>query len=111
MPPKTGSLDGDRQWEDLLTTLADEHCRFVRSYFEDATEDHASVDDLATALARRTHADDTRVAVRLHHVALPKLDDVGVVDYDARTRTVRYHGHARLDQVQECLLESSSAIE
>ncbi|MFC7213181.1 hypothetical protein ACFQO4_03690 [Saliphagus sp. GCM10025334] len=92
----------------LLLALANRHSRFVIEYFKDAPEDHATVDDIATAFARRDHADETQVAIRLHHAALPKLDDAGLVDYDRRTKTVRYHGHSQLEQVAERFSESGS---
>ena len=94
----------------LLSALANQQCRLVLSYFRDASEEHASLEDVATVLARRDHADETQVAIRLHHVALPKLDDVGLVDYDARTETVRYHDHSRLTYPQGCCFEFDSEV-
>lgn len=38
-----------------------------------------------------------RVRVDLHHAQLPKLDECGAVDYDRRTRTVRYVGWTAFD--------------
>lgn len=40
--------------------------------------------------------DVDRAQVRLHHVALPKLDDAGLVDYDADERVVATTGEADL---------------
>ncbi|WP_425499278.1 DUF7344 domain-containing protein [Natronosalvus rutilus] len=94
----------------LLSALANQHCRSVVAYFRNASEDHASVDDVVTALARRDHADETRITIRLHHIALPKLNDVGLVDYDARTRTIRYYGHSQLEHAEESLIEYGSGI-
>lgn len=105
MFPKPSSLNVNQGRDDLLSALTDQHCRFVIAYFRNVSADHASVDDVAAALARRDHADQTQVAIRLHHVALPKLDDVGFVDYDARTNTVRYHGHSELERIEEDLSE------
>lgn len=103
MFPKPNSLNMDQGRDALLSALTNQHCRFVIAYFRNASEDHASVDDVAAALARRDHADETQIAIRLHHVTLPKLDDIGLVDYDARTKTVRYYGHSRLEHVEESL--------
>lgn len=45
-------------------------------------------------------ADDRRrVEVALHHHELPKLEQVGVIEYDARSRTVRYRGHPLLEEL------------
>lgn len=52
-----------------------------------------SLDELATELAdvRRSGSapgEDERLRTKLHHVDLPRLSDVGLVDYDAAERTV-----------------------
>ena len=44
-----------------------------------------AVDAVARAMCT---ADSDRVALSLHHLHLPKLDDAGFVDYDADARTV-----------------------
>lgn len=93
------------QTDQLLFTLSNQHCRFVLSYFSDASEESATLDDLATALARHDHADENRVASQLHHSALPRLEDIGIVEYDARTHTVRYHGHSRVENWHEYISE------
>ena len=85
------------QIDDVLSTLANRHCRLVLSYFRDASEAVVSVDDLASAITRRDSMDREHVAIHLHHSALPKLADTGIIDYDTRTKTVRYHGHSELE--------------
>ena len=85
------------QIDEFLSTLANQHCRFVLSYFRDSSEEVASVDDLATAVSRRDSVDKKHVAIQFHHSALPKLEDAGIIDYDARTNTARYRGHSELE--------------
>ncbi|WP_425601115.1 DUF7344 domain-containing protein [Haloprofundus salinisoli] len=94
----------------LLSALADYRCHSVIVYFRNASEDHASVDDIATVFARRDQADQTQIAIRLHHAVLPKLANVGLVDYDARTKMVRYRGHSQPEQVEESLSEFGSGM-
>lgn len=36
--------------------------------------------------------DTDEVAISLYHTHLPKLADAGLIEYDERSRTVRYHG-------------------
>lgn len=65
----------------------------VTAYFDASSGETASLDDLARYAA--TQLSDTadwpteRIRLRLHHVVLPRLADIGVIDYDPRTSTVR----------------------
>lgn len=83
--------------DELWSALSNRYCRFVLQYFSDTSEDTASVADLSTAVAREKDADEDQAALRLHHVALPKLNSIGVVNYDAGSKTVRYLGHSHLE--------------
>ncbi|MDG5775706.1 hypothetical protein VB773_16775 [Haloarculaceae archaeon H-GB2-1] len=58
-------------------------------------DDVASAADLVDELVDHDEtADDRRhIAVKLHHVALPKLAVAGFIEYDARTQTVRACEH------------------
>lgn len=38
------------------------------------------------------------VALELHHDHLPRLEDVGVIEYDRRQGTVRYHGRPSVEE-------------
>lgn len=97
---------------ELRSALSNRYCRFVLHYFDDASGDTASVEGLSTAFARENEADADEVAVQLHHVALPKLSSVGVVEYDARSEAVQYHGHPRLgDQLRIGEAESGYVVE
>ena len=44
---------------------------------------------------------ERELAVTLHHVHLPQLEDCGIIDYDWRTKTIRY----RTDDLLEAHLE------
>ena len=98
----TSQPDPTQKYE-LLSVLANQHCRFVVRYFRDASEDDASVEELSTTFVRENDGDEDQAALHLHHTALPKLSDVGVVDYDARSKTVRYHGHSELEDVLDSM--------
>lgn len=71
----------------------DELSIHVGRYFDASTSETASLDELsryaATRLADSKDLPAERVQMRLHHAVLPKLGDVGVIDYDPRTTMVR----------------------
>lgn len=52
--------------------------------------------EVDAGVADGTEAHRQRVAVALHHRFLPKLSEAAVVDYDARSKTVRYWGDDRV---------------
>lgn len=84
--------------DELLEVLSDERRRRVVSYLRGA-DDPVELAELSEGVATREpdreadHGDDVRIS--LHHVHLPKLAAIGVLDYDGRTRTIR-----RLDPVE-----------
>lgn len=102
---------GETEVDELLTVLANQQCRAIVGYFRDSSEDVASLDDLASHVrSEESGAADQRgkqsVTIRLHHATLPRLADAGIVDYDARSRTVRYRGHTLLEPLLEDGIES-----
>lgn len=74
---------------------ATDSCRLVVSYFRERSEDVATLDELVAYGTEQTDESRTsdQLAIRLHHSTLPKLADVGALDYDERTHTVRYWGY------------------
>ena len=111
MGDKSGSGDGagcgDERLDALFTALADRHRRRAISYFPVQGDDVASVDDLITfAHDGGSRSDRHRLEVLFHHAALPKLADLGLVEYDPRSGTVRYRGPRVLEQVLDVVEES-----
>jgi DNA-binding transcriptional ArsR family regulator len=100
----------------LLDVLADADRRYLVDYLRDQSDHTASFEAAAkhviTEVAReqgvQPNHDDVQVA--LHHHHLPKLADAGIVEYDIRSQTIRYHSDERLetlfDRIKE-LQESS----
>ena len=68
----------------LAETLADDRCRNVLYYLVQV-DGRAELDELGRSAFE---VDDERANTRLHHVVLPKLDDVGLLTYDLETKTV-----------------------
>lgn len=93
------------QLDELLTVLADRHCRDTLSHLRDSPTDVASVRDLATDISEEDHGGTERVALRLQHSVLPRLADIDAVEYDARSRTVRYRGHSELEPLLDGIRE------
>ena len=92
----TRPTDGPRAeptLDELLSALADGTRRRVIRYFHHTDAGAATVEEIAAHLAARDAEDDRDLLERrLHHVALPKLAAVGVLEYDARSRTAQYRG-------------------
>lgn len=105
-----GPPDGDgRSLDALFTALANRRARFALAHLESVSVDVVTLDDLVECVAEReveagvaTDCEDVReqVAVELHHNRLPKLDEATVIDYDPRSRTIRYWGD---DRARACL--------
>lgn len=85
----------------LFTALAADDRRAVLRYLHSSGDDTASVDELIEFVhASDAQPDDRKqIAIRLHHAALPKLADLGLLNYDAKTGTVRYTGHPLLSEL------------
>lgn len=88
------------KWDEVLASLAHRRRRVVLSVLGD----HDGAMDrrtLATAVADRTAADESStedLRVSLSHVDLPKLQQAGLVRYDADAGTVSHEGHPALDE-------------
>ena len=74
----------------VFELLSDRHRRTLCRYVMEVDRTVFSVDELATALAEGDPSvDRERLEVELVHVHLPTLADRGVLEYDARSATVR----------------------
>lgn len=104
-PEKEDSTDEDSV-ATVLSSLSSEYRRQVVAYFVATDDTVVSLSDVAEYV-RAEHDDEgvalEEVTIQLHHVALPKLAAAGALDYDARSKTVRYHGESALEDVQEYL--------
>jgi hypothetical protein len=91
----TGAVDSDLSVDPVLETLSHPYARYTLAYLSDKPD--ATLDTLAEVIAGAeaggtnavaTSEDLRRVRIRLYHVVLPKLDDVGYVDFDPGDRNV-----------------------
>lgn len=92
------TLHPDRK-DELLTVLADARRRAILDYFSGSPDDAATVETLTDELQGRDHLDGDPTAVGLVHSDLPKMDAAGVVDFDHRTRIVRYRADSRVERL------------
>lgn len=77
------------------------YCHTVLQYFRRHETAVATVDDLAAAIGAQQAEAERQVAIRLHHVTLPRVADAGPIDYDARSNTARYRGGEQGDRITE----------
>lgn len=88
---------GEGRWETLGVVLGDPRRERVASLLAAADDAALPLDDLARAIAALERGEaglppDAAVEslrVSLHHVHLPKLENTGIVEYDADDTTVR----------------------
>lgn len=86
-------------WEEVSVLLARPIRREILSIVADQRE-RLTVDELAATLRKRGVSSDggRPLSIALHHVDLPTLADVGVVEYDRDERTV-----AATDRLSSCI--------
>lgn len=84
-------LAADDGLDDLVECLADD-CRRAVLKVLDEREEPITRDDLARAAAPPLSARAEELRVDLHHVHLPKLDAMGLLEYDASTTIVEPAG-------------------
>ena len=100
----TNSLDA------CLQLVADRHRRRVIHHLRHEANGTTTFDDLVEQIHRRASdskdgppRDREEFAIRLQHIHLPKLADYGVVDFEHRSGTVRYHPDEQVERVLDSL--------
>jgi hypothetical protein len=48
-----------------------------------------------------------RTLIALQHRTLPRLDGAGVIDFDRRTDTVRYHGNELVEELLDFVADEN----
>jgi len=54
---------------------------------------------------RSATRNQARVATGLRHRDLPKLEEAGILEYDTRNETIRYHSDTVVEDLLDCLGE------
>ena len=104
-PPPTGLSERfDRPLNHVFKLLAHHHRRYALTYLVGMDSDTATMDELCDYVAaRQANAGndpkhDDELAGGLHHTHLPKLEAAEVIEYDARSETVRYYRQPLVEQ-------------
>ena len=96
----------------ILELLSERERRKLLEYLIEAEGDTATVEGLIDYLvedeATRTGEIPSRARFKtsLYHIHLPKLADAGLLDYDPRSREVRYYGDSQLEEWLEQIIEA-----
>lgn len=79
--------------------------RCVIHFLQETQRGHAPMGDVVNHLQKQDPTPDEhdKIVSALHHIHLPKLATLDVLDFDSHSGTVRYHG----DELVEALLEST----
>jgi hypothetical protein len=90
---------GPRARDLVFEVLSTRRRRRLLAHMNGSGRDVFEVDELAEMLAEESGGGSEgptnrreRARVELHHKHLPKMEDAGVLEYDARTEQVRYRG-------------------
>ena len=88
----------------MLTLVADRHRRQILHYMIENGGTVFERDELIAFLGDQTatpqqHLNDT-LAVDLHHIHLPRLDEAGVIEYNSHDGTIQYH---HVEQIKQLL--------
>lgn len=101
----------DPSLETCLELLSNRQRRSIMRFFLDSDRDHATVDELVSAIVEYEGRETGRrpghdsVAATLYHVHLPRFAEAGVLEYDSRHLEVRFHGNEHLAEVYEQIRE------
>lgn len=96
----------DVEIDDMLRLFANEERRRLVETLVDHPEQVVHLQDLADSISSGPSPSGSpprgnRSTVALKHDHLPRLDDIGIVEYDWRTDTVRYHPDDRVERLLE----------
>lgn len=97
----------------MFLVLADEDRRRVLEYFMRHEERAASVEDLIEYAIEQDDGDLTAEELerRYHHFTLPKLVEHGIIEFDHRSRAVRYHGSTVLEEILRVVDSADLCVE
>lgn len=75
-----------------LCVLADPYCRSIITYFQQTESDRASINNLAIHISENEIMDKEQIRRRLQQSALPRLEDLNIINHEGGRGIVRYKG-------------------
>ena len=102
------NLDDEQETDRVVRALSNARRRVILSHLAtDSSEAGKSgkpytLDELTDIVAAAEPSDEAALAkiqMLLHHHHLPHLDECGLLEYDSRSNTVRYHGHPLVEEL------------
>lgn len=102
LPEGSGHVRPTVSIDTILDLLSHRHRRALLFRLRDARDQTLSEEEVIGFLQRRdarrsSRQSRKRLATMLHHTHRPKLSEAGVVSYDEREKTYRYHGEESLE--------------
>lgn len=107
-------LMGDDPTRQLFDLLAVRRRRYLLYHLQRSADDSVDFDDAVEQVVEWERADEETlpegdhrhdVAVTFHHAHIPKLVEAGAVEYDERSRTLRYCDAAAIERCLETIDE------
>lgn len=109
--------DADVRWERLAAVIARPHRKHVLSVFVSEGLP-LYLDELTAVLEAHDRVsltnesgDHHTLSTYLHHVDLPRLDDVGLIQYDPRKRTIAHPSSPTGPELTDCTAVRQAVIE
>lgn len=105
MVAEANALNGALSLNAILELLAHHYRRETLRFLSDVPNQTATVDELANRLitweAERTGKRPARdeIEAQLHHIHLPKMTEAGIIEYDTRSKELRYWREERLEDL------------
>lgn len=99
-----------KSFDSIFRALADEDRRCILAYLSE--NEVATMTELIDYLSTEcsiTH-DREQAATHLHHANLPKLEETSLVEYDSRSKTVRYYQEPVVEKLLEYMEEQGEEV-
>ncbi|WP_339106195.1 hypothetical protein [Haloterrigena salinisoli] len=102
-------LEGSLSTDAMLELLKHPYRRATLQYFIDASDETATIGEVTTYLIDHENqqsgdqSDRDRIEIEIIHIHLPMLSEKGIVEYDVRSREIRYRRHDGLEALLRCL--------